>query len=344
MASPSDIVRSTDPRGLLSARYVWISVGLSVVAMAAVLWWTGAPDGFHHLKLKRLPGLGIALAATFARIWLTAAKIRYLADRTLSWAATFRIVLFWDFASAVTPSTVGGAPVATYVMSREGISLGQSGAVMLYSLLLDQLLYVAIIPILVFAAFHYEVFPNDIGTVGVGALMVGFTLLLAYAFLLAYGILRNPAVLRTVFEKVTKLPGLRRLRDNIMAEMDRLVDFSMTLNAKKRGFILNAFLISTAGWVVRFAIPTIVVLSFLPADELLSFARSAGMTLAGFFMPTPGGSGGAEALFAIFQGPLFERPEFIGIAIFMWRLLTFYMSIGLGMMVLAWYANPIHRG
>jgi uncharacterized protein (TIRG00374 family) len=129
-----------------------------------------------------------------------------------------------------------------------------------------------------------------------------------------------------------------------MNELDRLVDFSTELNNKPPSFILNAFLISTAGWVVRFAIPTIVVLSFLPADELLSFARSAGMTLAGFFMPTPGGSGGAEALFAIFQGPLFERPEFIGIAIFMWRLLTFYMSIGLGMMVLAWYANPIHRG
>lgn len=344
MATQPDIVRSTDPRGLLSTRYLWISIGLSVTAMAAVMWWTGAPEGMQHVKPKRLPGLGIALAATFLRIWLTAAKIRYLADRTLSWAATLRIVLFWDFASAVTPSTVGGAPVATYVMSREGISLGQSGAVMLYSLLLDQLLYVAIIPVLVVAGFYYEVFPDDIGTIGVGALWFGFALMLAYAFILAYGILRNPAVLRTVFDNVTKLPGLRRLRGNIMAEMDRLVDFSMTLNAKKRGFILNAFLISTAGWVVRFAIPTIVVLSFLPADELLSFARSVGMTLAGFFMPTPGGSGGAEALFAIFQGPLFDRPEFIGIAIFMWRLLTFYVSIGLGMMVLAWYANPDNRG
>lgn len=344
MTPAPDIVRSTDPRGLLSARYIWLSVGLSIAAMAAVIWWTGAPDGMHHVKPKRLPGLAIALAATFLRIWLTAAKIRYLADRTLTWAASIRIVLFWDFASAVTPSTVGGAPVATYVMSREGISLGQSGAVMLYSLLLDQLLYVAIIPVLVVAGFYYEVFPDDIGTIGVGALWFGFALMLAYAFILAYGLLRNPAVLRTVFEKLTRLPGLRRIRANIMSEMDRLVEFSHSLNAKKGAFILNAFLISTAGWLVRFAIPTIVVLSFLPADVLLSFARSVGMTLAGFFMPTPGGSGGVEALFAVFQGPLFDRPEFIGIAIFMWRLLTFYASIGLGMMVLTWYAKPTDRG
>lgn len=344
MTPATDIARSSDPRGLLSARYIWVSVGLSVAAMAAVIWWTGAPDGLHHVKPKRLPGLGIAMAAVFLRIWLTAAKIRYLADRTLSWAASIRIVLFWDFASAVTPSTIGGGPVATYVMSREGISLGQSGAVMLYSLLLDQLLYVAIIPILVVAGFYYDVFPADIGTFGVGALWVGFSLMLAYAFVLAYGLLSNPSVLKTVFEYLTRLPGLRRMRSRIMAEMDRLVEFSTTLSAKKGAFILHAFLISTAGWLVRFAIPSIVVLSFLPADVLLSFARSVGMTLAGFFMPTPGGSGGVEALFALFQGPLFDRPEFIGIAIFIWRLLTFYLSIGLGTMVLTWYTKPIHRG
>jgi uncharacterized membrane protein YbhN (UPF0104 family) len=50
-----------------------------------------------------------------------------------------------------------------------------------------------------------------------------------------------------------------------------------------------------------------------------------------------------EGLFALFQGPLFDRPEFIGIAIFIWRLFTFYISIGFGMLVLTWYVNPANR-
>lgn len=343
MTSAPDIDRSTDPRGLFSARTLWLSVGLSVAAMAAVIWWTGAPDGIEHLKLKRLPGLIIAFMVVLLRIWLSAAKIRYLADRTLGWMASIRIVLFWDFASAITPSTIGGAPVATYVMSREGISLGQSGAIMLYSLLLDQLLYVIIIPVLVVAGFYYEVFPDDIGRFGIGALLFAFLLMLAYAFVLAYGILRNPDVLKTVFEHLTRLPFLRKIRPQVLSELDRLVEFSHTLNAKPPSFIINAFLISTLGWLARFWIPAIVVLSFLPADVLLSFTRSVGMTLAGFFVPSPGGSGGVEGLFAIFQGPLFDRPEFIGIAIFMWRLITFYFGIGLGMLVLSWYSNPANR-
>lgn len=311
--------------------------------MALVIWWTGAPDGFYHLKPKRLPGLAIALAVALLRIWLSAAKIRYLADKTLSWMASFRIVLFWDFASAITPSTIGGAPVATYVMTKEGISLGKSGAIMLYSMLLDQLLYVAIIPILVFAGFYFEVIPIGAGTWGAGALMVGFALLMLYAMLLAYGIMRNPNVLRVAFDYATRLPGLKRMRSTVMNELDRLVEFSTELNNKPLSFILNAFMISTLGWVFKFAVPTIVVLSFMPADWLLSFVRSVGMTLAGFFMPTPGGSGGVEGLFALFQGPLFSRPEFIGIAIFVWRLFTFYISIGLGMLVLTWYVNPSNR-
>lgn len=343
MSNSSGIFSSTDPRGLVSRRYLWFSIGLSVLGMVAVLWWTGAPDGFHHLKPKRLPGLAIALTVAMLRIWLSAAKIRYLADKTLSWIASFRIVLFWDFASAITPSTIGGAPVATYVMTQEGISLGKSGAIMLYSMLLDQLLYVAIIPILVIAGIYYEVIPIGAGAFGTGALMVGFAFLMLYAILLAYGILRNPNVLRIAFDYATRLPGLKRIRSTVMNELDRLVDFSTELNNKPPSFILNAFLISTLGWVAKFAVPTIVVLSFLPADWLLSFVRSIGMTLAGFFMPTPGGSGGVEGLFALFQGPLFDRPQFIGIAIFIWRLFTFYISIGFGMLVLTWYVNPANR-
>lgn len=61
------------------------------------------------------------------------------------------------------------------------------------------------------------------------------------------------------------------------------------------------------------------------------------MMLASLFMPTPGGSGGLEGLFVIFQGPLFENKGFIGIAVFMWRVISFYITIGLGMWVLSWY-------
>ncbi len=333
-------ISQSDPKRFFSWRYTAFSVGLSLLALAAVLWWTWTPDGFSHIKPKRLPGLFIATFVAFLRIWFTAEKMRFLSDGHLSRAASWRVVLFWDFASAVTPSTIGGGPVATYVMTREGLPLGQAGGVILYYMLLDQLLYVLLIPLLLIAGIWYEVIPADAGAFGTGAVILSFAILLAYGALLAYGLLRNPRVMTTALDYVTRLPGLGRVRTAVMAETDRLVRFSETMRDKPASFLWTAFAWSTAGWLAKFAVPVIVVLSFLPADVVLSFLRSVAMTFAGLFMPTPGGSGGVEALFAVFQGPLFDRPIFIGISIFVWRLLTFYSSIVLGTAVLAWYGKP----
>jgi len=72
---------------------------------------------------------------------------------------------------------------------------------------------------------------------------------------------------------------------------------------------------------------------------VLSVLRSLAMNLAFLIMPTPGGSGGVEGLFAIFQGPLMDRKAFIGLAVFAWRIISYYISIGLGMMATTWYIN-----
>jgi glycosyltransferase 2 family protein len=322
---------------------MFFSIALSVLSMAIVIYFTWTPDGFQHIRLKRLPGLMIAISVTLLRIGFSAWKMRYLADKELTWMGALRVVLTWDFASAITPSTIGGAPVATYAMTREHISLGKSGAIMLYGVLLDQLFYVLMIPILIIAGFYMEVIPDDIGVVGNGAMFIVYAILLAYAFVLAYGLLVNPNSLKRVAGVVFSLPLLRRLKQKVESELDTLVSFSSKLSQKPRSFLIKAFGISTLAWLAKVSLPTIVVLSFLPANELLSFLRSFAMTFAGFFMPTPGGSGGMEGLFVLFQGPLFDKTVFIGISVFVWRVLTYYLSIGLGMMVMTWYVKPINQ-
>ncbi|MAB67094.1 MAG: TIGR00374 family protein, partial [Bacteroidetes bacterium] len=67
--------------------------------------------------------------------------------------------------------------------------------------------------------------------------------------------------------------------------------------------------------------------------------RSLSMNLAFLVVPTPGGSGGVEGLFVLFQGPLIERKSFIGLAVFLWRIISYYISIALGMMAATWYIN-----
>lgn len=307
--------------------------------MAFVIWLTYTPGVLEHLKPKRLPGIFIAIVVSFLRLWFSAAKIRYLSEKQLGWMASFRVMLSWDFASSVTPSTIGGAPMATYALTKEKFVLGQSTAIILYSVLLDQLWFALAVPILVIAGFFFEVVPNNTGMVGQASMILLYIGLLSYASLMAYGVLKNPNAIKKVVNFLFKLPFLRRWKEPVMEETDNLVEYSHELRKKPTSFLLKAFALSTMSWLARIALPTIVVLSLLPADVILSVLRSLAMNLAFLIMPTPGGSGGAEGLFAIFQGPLMDRKAFIGLAVFAWRVISYYISIGLGMMATTWYIN-----
>lgn len=328
-----------DPKKYFSKKYFFISIALSVAGMGIVIYLTYSPGVLEHLKPKRLPGLFIALIVSFLRLWFVAAKIRYLSEKKMSWLASFRVMLSWDFTSSVTPSTIGGAPMATYAMTKEGFNLGQSTAIILYSVLLDQLWFALAIPILLVAGIFYEVVPNNIGVVGQASMLLLYAGLLAYAGLMAYGVLKNPSAIKKVVSWVFSLPFLRRWKDKIEEETEHLEEYSHELRKKPISFLLKAFFLSTMSWLARIALPTIVVLSLLPANEILSVLRSLAMNLAFLIMPTPGGSGGVEGLFAIFQGPLIDRKAFIGLAVFLWRIISYYVTVGLGMMATTWYIN-----
>jgi glycosyltransferase 2 family protein len=328
----------------LSGKYLVFSIMLSLTSMGLLIWWTYSPGLFDRLYWNRTPGLFIAIFVVGLRIWFLSAKIRYLSEQRLSWIASLRVVLSWEFTSSVTPSTIGGGPMATYTMTRENLSLGQSSAIVIYGIMLDQLLLVFIIPMLMIIGFFLPVVPENAGWVGHGAMAIIYILLLAYSLFLTYGVFRNPYVLKRAVNFVFSLPFLRKYRYKVAREAEELEAYSHELRKKPKSFVLKAFILSTLAWLAKALLPAIVVLSFVPADVVLSFLRGMAMTLAGMFMPTPGGSGGLEGLYALFQGPLMPRIEFLGIAVFMWRLISFYLVVGAGLMAMSWYLNSSVSG
>ena len=323
----------------ISWTYLAISVALSLASMGVVLYFTYTPGVLEHLKPKRLPGLFIAIAVSLLRVWVAAVRLRFLADRQVSLAAAVRLVLSWDFASSVTPSTIGGAPAATLFMTREGIPLGRSTIIILYGVLLDQMWYALAVPILLLSGLFLPVVPAEAGLVGRFTMLLIYAGLLAYGLVLAYGLLVNPRVIRRLVNRTFRLPVLRRVRGKIEAESEHLEAYSHELRQKPRSFLVRAYMLTVATWLCRIALPVIVVLSLLPAQEVLLVLRSLSMHLAFLVVPTPGGSGGVEGLFYLFIGPLVEREGFVGLAVFAWRIISYYISIGLGVVAVSWYLN-----
>ena len=327
------------PQNLFSKKYLVISITLSVATMALVLYYTYTPGILEHLLPKRLPGLFIAVLVSLLRFWFSAAKIKFLSGNLLGWMAAFRIVLAWDFTSAITPSTIGGAPMATYAMTKEGLKFGEATAIVLYGVLLDQIWFAMAIPILMISSLFLDVVPEEAGFVGEASMVALYIGLLTYAYILAYGVLINPTFIKKVVNKVFKLPFLKKYRNRVSEEAEHLEKYAYELKQKPRSFLFKAFFLSTMSWVARISLPTIVVLSLLPAPEILSLLRSLAMNLAFLVVPTPGGSGGVEGLFVLFQGPLMSRTSFVGLAVFLWRIISYYISIAFGMFATTWYIN-----
>ena len=69
-----------------------------------------------------------------------------LTDKGLTWVQAFRVIMLWEFTSAITPSTVGGTAVAVVFIHKEGMSVGKSTAVVLATSFLDELYFVIMLP------------------------------------------------------------------------------------------------------------------------------------------------------------------------------------------------------
>lgn len=335
MASLTAQVHSARPQ--ISVKYLVFSLLLSLGTIAVLLYLTWSPGIFERMAWKRTPGLFIALGVVILRLWFLSAKIRYLSEKRFSWLASLRIILSWEFASSISPTTIGGAPAATYAMTKENLKLGESTAITIYSIMLDQIWIAMLIPVLLIAGIYLEIVPPETGLAGQTAMIAVYSALLLYASTLTYGIFRNPAIFGKIAATLFSLPYLRKYKKGVESEAGNLEAYARQMNCKSFRFVLTTFSFSTMAWLCRAALPTIVVLSLVPADVLLSSLRSMAMMLAGLFIPTPGGSGGLEGLFALFQGPLMTRDGFIGLGVFLWRFISYYLIIGAGMMVMTWY-------
>ncbi|MCS3757482.1 hypothetical protein GGP90_002266 [Salinibacter ruber] len=326
--SPQDPPR---PRTAGSTRNIVVSLLLSALVLAAVGALTFDAGAFGRLLQHLRPELlAAAVAVAFARIGLGGWRLSQVSEGRLSLRSGTRGQLAWDFFSSVTPSVVGGGPVAAFYVARdEDLAVGTSAAFLFFCVLLDQLWFLVAIPLLVLATFAIDLLPSAAGAVGGWSLLAYFGGLLLWAALYAYATLVRPRLLVAVADWCVRWPYLRRFRETVMPEMRAYFRRARHLGNRPPAFYASGFALTALTWLARYALVYLIVRSVHAADGTLLFARSAAMMLVGLVMPTPGGSGGLEGLYALFIGPL--MPEaLLAPTLLTWRLLGYYLFIALG--------------
>ncbi len=315
----------------LSVRHIVASVLLSLLALGVVGYFTFDAETFRQTLQHAHPWmLAGAVGMALARVGFGGWRLSYVSQGRLEIAGGLRGQLAWYFSANVTPTLVGGAPVATfYVAQDQDIPVGESAAFMFFCLILNWLWFLAIIPILIGSGFLVELIPEAAGTWGFRTLLTYFAALFVWGVGLTYFMLVRPRHLAVLVDWSLQLPLLRRFRDRGMREMRSYFRSAKRLGKQSVSFYGWGLLLTALLWLSRYAVIFFIVRSLHLADTVLLFLRSAATLLVGLIVLTPGGSGGLEGMYVLFIGPLMPK-ALMAPTLFLWRVVDFYLFIALG--------------
>ena len=305
---------------------------LSLLVLVAIGYFTFDPEAFKATIERVNPWFAVGAVATlFFRVWFGAWRFSFISQGKLGFWKGLRGQLAWDFFSNVTPAALGGGPFAALYVSRDAnIPVGQSTSLVLFTILLDQLWSVLMVPIILVTALFIPVIPEGAGTVGTVAILGYFTAMLCWVALLGYASLFRPDLLERGSDRLFRLRFLRRFRKRVAHEMRQLSTSARILRTQPPAFFAKAFLLSAGTWIPRYVLPVLLVLSVWPSvDTILFFLRSITMMVCSFVVPTPGGAGGIEGLYALFLGPLIPR-ALVAPTLLMWRFFGYYIFVAFG--------------
>lgn len=318
------------------------SLGLSLAVLGGIGYYTFDLAAFRHMLGAFNPLLlGAALGTLVLRVFFGAWRLQYVSGGRLSLMHGLRGQLAWDFFSNITPSAVGGGPFATVYIARDrGIAVGEASAVMLFTMLLDQLWMALTVPLLLGAALWLDVFPASIGRIGTGAFVAYFVGLLAWVVGFGYLVLFRPDLIQRLVDGLFRLRPLRRFRGRVVRELQQLRLQAQLLRGQPLRFHLAGFALTMGTWLSRYLLVVFVVWGVYPElDKTLALLRGVALTLGSLLLPTPGGSGGLEGLYALFIGPLMPA-TLMAPTLFLWRFLGYYLFIALGV---ALWMHGVHR-
>ncbi len=278
-------------------------------------------------------------------------RLRVLTDGQISWRRSFDVIMLWEFASAVTPSIIGGSAIALYIIHREGISMGRTTAIVLITAFLDELFYIVMAPImfawigpadLFISEGSYMLVDSRFGIQGVFAL--GYLFILVLTTIIIFGVFINPRGLKFILLGIFRLPIIRRWRTKAAETGDEIIVTSRELKKKPVSFWIKAFAGTFFSWTARFWVVNAMIMAFVSislGEHMLIYGRQLVMWVILLISPTPGGSGVAELVFGGFLGEFIPAGLTPAMSI-MWRIISYYPYLFIGAIILPGWLKRVY--
>jgi glycosyltransferase 2 family protein len=340
--SQYDLIKKLKPAKII----IPIIIGLGVVTW--LIFKEINVDALSQLRFTWGSAFWLFVAFFFLvfRTWFYMVRIRVLTDNDLSWRQSFRVIMLWEFTSAITPSTVGGTAFAVVFLNKEGISVGRSTSVVLATSFLDELYFVVMFPLLLLFIGGKAILltsSHDVGTSIMNNLVtvaiIGYIIILAWVILVGYGLFVNPVAIKNIIINFFRIPFFRRWKGSAEKAGNDIVESSTVLKNKSSAFWIKALVTTFVSWTSRYCVVNAILLAFFTIhDHLLIFARQLVLWIMMIISPTPGGSGFAELILGKYISDLIPVDLVVagGLALAMaliWRIISYYPFLIIGAVI-----------
>ena len=328
----------------LATAIIPVIIGLGVVAY--LLYGEFNPDAFKSIQFTWRSVFWIIVAILFmaGRDIGYTLRLMTLTDGKFRFGKAFRVIMLWEFTSAITPSAIGGTSVAIVYVNKEGLNLGHSSAVVMITSFLDELYFILLFPLLILIVGVSDLFGIAAANSSIiRELMifsaVGYSIKLVWVLFLSYGLFVNPRGLKWLLMMIFKLPLLRRWKQGANRAGSDIISSSIEYRRKPFSFWMKVFGSTFLSWTSRFWVVNALLLAFFAIeDHLLVFARQFVMWIMMLVSPTPGGSGFAEFIFTRYLSEFIpvDAASLGAIAVGMallWRFISYYPYLFIGAII-----------
>ena len=330
-----------------------VLLGVGVVLLMVIRQLDLSELSNFRWDLVTIGWLSIAILMYVARHLFYAYRLYHITDKAFNFWKCIELIVIWEFSSAISPTSVGGAGVAFLLLSQEKLPGEKTVTAVLYTMVLDTMFLLAGMIVLALILGPISIRPdatNYNSLEGYGITLLSVCLFMfVYGFIFYYGLFINPGATKKMLFGLSKIKFLGRFKDNLRKTAVNVVIASEELKRKSLKFHIISFLTTAGAWTTRFLALNFIILALIKDtpggiwNHIIIFTRAFAMHIITSFSPTPGGAGVAEYLFGGFFSDYI--PSGLGsLVALIWRLITYYPYLIAGAIIIPiWIRNLILR-
>lgn len=328
---------------------------ICAIAFVFMIFYVYFVDGFDNLinSIQKI-NVGALLLAVLLMViyWAFEAIGVHASLRTTypqaKFSRTFMVAMLGQYFNCITPSSTGGQPMQVYYFTKFGVPMSHAMTALLSKFIMYQFVLTGYSAVILFARF--STFSSDYAPL-MALVVFGFiinTIVIILLFMLAF--FKKPVKKLAVWAvkliskiHIFKLRFIKSEEDKQakIEAVEKIIDEyhdNFVFIKKKPLLIIRLIIYNIIQLTAYFSISFIIYIGFglSGTDYFTIISCQAFVLMISAFMPLPGALGAAEGSYTLFFSKIFvdgEGNKFVGISTFIWRFLTFYLPIIVGLIL-----------